>query len=303
MLIRKDQKKLSIIILILLISTIPTSIVLINENIRAEQYPSLVGVRVAIYHGNAGLGAAESYVALSQMFRWMGASVDYIYPAEIKNGGLIFYKMLVLPGGSPENYASELGENGMANIRRFVDLGGVYFGICGAAIFGIDYYLNLYSGNMYNPVPGITAQSQLINMTINRNSQGPNLSTEPEMYSTLYWTSSYFDDYGDDVIPIASYTQNNKSGMIAFEKGLGSVFLSSPHPEFEEGDDRDGTYSFDTYNDPDSEWNLMLKVSKWLVDTSNFKTTLVLCGLVAAIIILGFFGRNLIVKRKIRQEK
>jgi glutamine amidotransferase-like uncharacterized protein len=299
---RKDQKRLALIILIIIVSTIPTSIVLINEKINSEKYPTLFGIRVAIYHGNAVLSAANSYVALAHMFRWMGASVDYIEPTEIQNGGLFWYKMLVMPGGSPDSYALELGENGMASIRSFVNFGGTYFGICGGAIFGVSSYLNLYDGNLYYPVPGMGTGAELINMTINQNSRGPNLSKEPEMYTTLYWGSSYFDDYNDWVIPIAFYPQNNRPGMIAFQKGLGTVFLSSPHPEFEEGDDRDGVSSFDTLNDPDSEWDLMLNVSKWLVDISIFNIVFVLFSLVVITIILVSIGRKSKSKRKIRQD-
>ena len=53
--------------------------------------------------------------------------------------------------------------------------------------------------------------------------------------------------------------------MIIFRYGLGTVFLSNPYPEYEEGNDRDGTMEFDYYNDPDSEWGLLLKISRWLV--------------------------------------
>ncbi|MHA1962930.1 MAG: hypothetical protein ACW99U_22300 [Candidatus Thorarchaeota archaeon] len=57
--------------------------------------------------------------------------------------------------------------------------------------------------------------------------------------------------------------------MIAFQYGRGTVFLSSPHPEYEEGSDRDGTDAFDFFEDPDSEWGLLLKVSQWLIEASN----------------------------------
>ncbi len=289
--------KILFITIIVLISITPNTLILVANKINTERNPTLVGVRVAIYHGDAVYSAADSYVALEHIFKWMGAFVEYISPEQVQNGGLITYKIFVMPDGSPDSYASELGDNGMANIRMFVELGGVYFGICGGAILAIGSYLNLYSGSMYSPVPGLTRTSKLINMTVNRNSSGPDLSNKPDKYSTLYWGSMYFDDYGSEVIPILKYTQNGKPGMIAFQKGLGTVFISSPHPEFEEGSDRDGTSSFDTYNDPDSEWGLLLNVSKWLVDTSNFILSLVwIAG--AAIVILGIIGIKLLKKKR-----
>jgi hypothetical protein len=109
-------------------------------------------------------------------------------------------------------------------------------------------------------------------MYVNQNSTGPDLSTEPESYQTLYWASAYF--YSDDmsnVIPICTYPSNDRPGMIAFSYGEGTAFLSSPHPEYEEGDSRDGTTVYDNMDDPDSEWNLLLKVSRWLVDASSIE--------------------------------
>jgi glutamine amidotransferase-like uncharacterized protein len=282
--------KILIVAIIVFISITPTTAILVTNKIYDERYPSLAGVRVAIYHGNAALGAADSYVALEHMFKWMGAFVDYISPEQVQDGGLITYKILVMPGGSTDSYAYELGDDGMANIKSFVEMGGVYFGVCGGAILAMGSYLNLYTGYVYPaPVPGTTGTSRLINMTVNRNSTGPNLSNEPEQYSTLYWGSMYFDHYGNDVIPIMNYPQNGKPGMIAFRKGLGTVFISRPHPEFEEGSARDGTTSFDSYNDPDSEWGLLLKVSKWLVDTSNFILTLLWIA-ISVIVVLAFIG-------------
>jgi hypothetical protein len=89
--------------------------------------------------------------------------------------------------------------------------------------------------------------------------------------------ASYFEVHDStEVIPILSYADSGLPGVIVFQYGLGTVMLSSPHPEFEEGDTRDGldqssythwpTYQF--LQDPDSEWDLLLKVSSWLISTS-----------------------------------
>jgi hypothetical protein len=56
--------------------------------------------------------------------------------------------------------------------------------------------------------------------------------------------------------------------MIAFNYGNGTVFLSSPHPEYEEGNMKDGTDLWDLYSDPDSEWGLMLRICEWLLEES-----------------------------------
>jgi hypothetical protein len=145
--------------------------------------------------------------------------------------------------------------------------GGSYFGICGGSLFATNAVLGLFNGSYSNPING--TEIFLTEMHVNQNSTGPDLSTEPESYWTMYWGSAFF--YGTDmsnIIPICTYPSNDRPGMIAFTCGEGTVFLSSPHPEYEEGDTRDGTGIHDYLNDPDTEWNLLLKVSRWLVDDS-----------------------------------
>ena len=225
----------------------------------------LSGINVAVF---GGLGALTSSTnALENMFLWMNASVSIVYSFQILNGTLDSYDLLAYPGGSALNYLQMLGTEGLDIIREFVRNGGSYFGICGGSLFATNFALGLFNGSYSNPING--TDIYLTEMNVNRNSTGPDLSTEPESYLTMYWGSAYF--YGDDmsnVIPICTYPSNDRPGMIAFTYGEGTAFLSSPHPEYEEGDSRDGVAQYDSMNDPDTEWNLILKVSRWLVDES-----------------------------------
>ncbi|MFW9935250.1 MAG: hypothetical protein ACFFDU_07080, partial [Candidatus Thorarchaeota archaeon] len=89
--------------------------------------------------------------------------------------------------------------------------------------------------------------------------------------------------------------------MVTFRYGLGVVFLSSPHPEIEEGDSRDETTFQDGLNDPDSEWGLMRVIARWLIDVSGIVPTNPIPGIVisaiaivAAVIVIGV----IVVKRR-----
>ena len=227
------------------------------------------GVRVAIYNGSGVL--PSSAVALLNMFRWMHAEANYVNHTEIQQGVLDEYDFVVFPGGSAYEYSSCLGTIGRNAVLDFITEGGSYFGICGGSLFGTDSYLGLFNGYTSDAVNG--SDAKIIQMVVNTNSTGPDLSTEPLTYDTLYWSSGYFYSsnatYMSTVIPIAFYPQNNEPGMIACKYGNGSVFLSFPHPEYEEGSTRDGTDEFYYFHDPDSEWPLMLKVSLWLVEASQ----------------------------------
>jgi hypothetical protein len=91
----------------------------------------------------------------------------------------------------------------------------------------------------------------------------------PSSLSVLFVTGRYFvPDEGEDMIVIARYAHNNEPSMIATKYGNGCVFLSSPQLEYEENSERDGTDYKDHFDDPDSEWPLMLMVSQWLIESS-----------------------------------
>ena len=85
----------------------------------------------------------------------------------------------------------------------------------------------------------------------------------------MYYASQYFTLLpGVSVHTIATYEYNGRAGMIACEYGNGTVFLSSPHPEYEEDGARDDPTAYDYLDDPDSEWALLFSVSKWLIEAS-----------------------------------
>lgn len=234
-----------------------------SETIRTD----LTGINVAVYNDSSALDTSAT--ALKGMFDWMGGSTAYVDRDDIRNTTVLDnYDLLVFPGGSTYGYYYELGEEGRQKVREFVANGGSYFGICGGAMFGTNSGLGLFDG-IYGSAVGGTG-TYLMELNVNRSSTGPDLSDEPANYTTLYWGSSYFSGPGmADAIPIMTYPSGGQAAMIVCRYQLGTVFLSSPHPEYEEGDPRDGTDAFDDLNDPESEWGLMLKISIWLVEIAG----------------------------------
>ncbi len=240
-------------------------------NVKANPESDLKGYNIAIYNN---LGTDEyllSRIALQNMFLWMKATVENITASEIQNGKLSEFDLFVMPGRSESTSYYELEELGVNNLLRYIREGGAYFGICGGASFAARSDVNIFSGAM-QPVPGESIIAHMVEMRINTQCKAPNLSNMNETFSILFWGSTYFipEDHSQ-INTIAVYSNCNESGMITYRFGLGSVFLSSPHGEFEENSDRDGTDAFDINNDPDSEWELMLKVSQWLVSASKDK--------------------------------
>lgn len=224
----------------------------------------LAGVKVAVYNDRGTTGISQ--FALEAMFRWMGAEVAVITGFDVEKGVLDDYDFFVAPGGCWCDDRCEILDD-FEIVRQFVLNGGSYFGIDGGASYATGYRLSLFNGVLYPDCNG--TGDWLLKMNINRNSTGPDLSDEPESYILFYESSGYFlADNMTGIIPICTYADSGYAGMIVFKYGNGTVFLSSPHPEYEEGSMRDGTNFWDHSPDPDSEWGLMLKISKWLLEES-----------------------------------
>lgn len=236
----------------------------------------LTGVSVAIYGGGSSEGHNESRKALVEMFEWMNASsVEVIAGEDVRNGALDNVDIFVVPGTSPYTLIPDLQTEGVQIFEEFIRNGGSFFGIISGDYFEWDVYFHfndffLYSGEMDCPSYGYGQMT--VNISVNTDSEGPDLSSQPENLTTTYWDSGYFLDYEEDATIIANYTGTDLPVMIAYEKWNGSVFLSTLHPEFEENDNRDNSTFVDSLDDHDSEWDLMLSVSKWLIEASIVPT-------------------------------
>jgi glutamine amidotransferase-like uncharacterized protein len=223
------------------------------------------GIQVAIYT-DRGV-QTTSRVALQSMFEWMHCEVSIIEDIDINNGVLDDVDILVMPGGCwCSDRCLVLGEE-MTIIREFIENGGAYFGIDGGASYATSYRLDIFHGILYPDTYG--AEDFLQEVTVNTNQNAIDLSEETEPYEILYEASGYFgSDNMTGIITVATYANTSLPCMIAFDFGDGRVFLSSPHPEYEEGSGRDGTDVYDSMQDPDSEWHFMLRICKWLVNES-----------------------------------
>ncbi len=233
------------------------------------QTQDLQGVRVAVWNSTM----PSSTIAVQAMFEWMNAEVINVLGQDVRDGVLDDVDIFAVPGGSEGYTSTSLGEEGREALRQFVRAGGSYFGICGGSTVPLLATVHLYEGTITTG-PVVEPSIALRSMTINQDSTGPNLSEEPATYELLFYNSWVINAYNvPGLVIIANYTGTTQPGMIAYTYGSGNVFLSSPHPEFEEGDPRDGTTEYDEYNDPDSEWDLLLKIARWQVDSSPDDTT------------------------------
>jgi glutamine amidotransferase-like uncharacterized protein len=270
-----------LICLLLMIMTPPPMLHSEGSSAIAQTSFDFSEARVAVYHVQRIDNF--SFTACVNLFNWMNATIDLLTGAEIQQGALHAFDLLVLPAFGPSSYERELTPLGKERIRQFLATGGSLFSVCRGTEFAV-IQLGIIDASLHYIGPaGVqchdthNGELAVTEMRVNHASTGPDLSQEPDSYMVFTTGAQYFEVHDDtEVIPILSYADTGLAGVIAFRYGQGTVLLSSPHPEFEEGSDRDGMSSDDvahwpTYQnllDPDSEWDLLFKVACWLVASS-----------------------------------
>jgi len=88
----------------------------------------------------------ESYlwgIWLYKALNRAGIEVEPILAENLNEKFLEKYKVLFVPGGWASNKLQVLGKNGKKLIRKFVENGEIYFGICGGAGLAISEGLRL----------------------------------------------------------------------------------------------------------------------------------------------------------------
>ena len=240
----------------------------------------LSDITVGIYEGyinNIDPRVNESRQALYNMFTWMNASVFIFNATDLLNGCLWACELLAIPEGLGPYLEHRLTDNGLAMIRDWVRQGGSYMGVRGSAAMAMngsyfegittEFQLGLLNGTSYE-VEDLDNE-QMTNVSINHDCEGPDLSDMPVNMSVLFVTGRYFvPDEGQEIFYVANYTHSNQPAMLAANYGEGNLFISSPQFEYEENGDRDGTDYKDAFDDPDSEWPMILHIARWLVDSS-----------------------------------
>jgi glutamine amidotransferase-like uncharacterized protein len=230
----------------------------------------------------------------------MNATVEHLNGTAIQQGALRYFDLLVLPAFAPSAYQRELTPLGKDRIRQFLATGGSLFSVCHGTVFVVTS-LGITDATLHYVGPsGVqchdhhTGELGITEMHVNLASTGPDLSEEPASYMVFTSGASYFEFHDTtEIISILSYADTELPGVVAFRYGQGTVLLSSPHIEFEEGDDRDGLSqdhvahwpTYQNLQDPDSEWDLMYKVSCWLIHTSPGMAIELYTGFLALIVV------------------
>lgn len=220
----------------------------------------------------------ESVQAAEKMFQWMNCTVKLVNADEINSNQLGSFRILCVPGGDMYQYAQDISSQGKENIRNFIHSGGGYIGICGGAYFTSERVfwrgsqlpmtpLSIFQGTATGPINEIVPYPDYGMCTVNTvDSEHPITHSELESTSMLYyWGPALIPNEDANITILGRYAKGNQPAMLAFDYGLGRVFLVGTHPEIEEDSQRDGVTFADQFDDQDSEWDLMRKAVLWVL--------------------------------------
>ncbi|RKY73778.1 hypothetical protein DRQ00_12205 [candidate division KSB1 bacterium] len=247
---------------------------LLITNCQSPQAPDK-SAEVALYSDK---GADEDCIrATTNMFEWIGCTVLLIKAEYINNQSLDNFNILCIPGGDMYQYARDIYSGGKGKIKNVIRNGGGYIGICGGAYFASEKVvwqenqlpmtpLGLFQGTAKGPINEIVPYPEygMCKLSI-VDSSHPITQSEPDSaWMLYYWGPELIPNKDTSVAILGRYDKGNKDpAIIAFEYGLGRVFIIGTHPEFEEDSDRDGVDFADEFDDRGSDWELMKKAALW----------------------------------------
>lgn len=207
-------------------------------------------VRVALFDdfGSFGKGVPRCTELLGQE---KDIAVTLVKPALIREGGLKDFDVVIFTGGSGGKQAGTLGLVGREQVRRFVEDGGGYIGICAGnylACDGFSWGLKILDAQTKSSKWARGAGDVKIEFT----PKGREILGMSEgLQDIRYVNGPVFDLAGNDAIddfePLAYFrselakngspkgVQINSPAMVIGTYGKGRVLCSSPHPEQQAG--------------------------------------------------------------------
>lgn len=203
-------------------------------------------IRVAVYQDNGAAGRGVPCVCTELGKCEEQFSVTKVSAKQIREGVLDNFDVVVFTGGAASTQAKTLGEQGRANVKKFVEKGGGYMGICAGAYLacdGFDWAVGVIGAKTVSPKwqrgEGIveielTPEGQKLLGQTNKTfsvkyENGPiikhNSATLPEFKTLAVFRTEKAENGSPKGIMV------NSPAIAVSTCGKGRVILISPHPE------------------------------------------------------------------------
>lgn len=204
---------------------------------------------IAVYAdvGTSEVGVASLKIAVK---RHLGCEALCIKAQDILAGRLAEYAVLIVPGGADLPYCEQLNGAGNRAIRRFVENGGLYVGICAGAYYGCreiaftgaEYQvfgareLGFFSGLAKGSLPQLTG-GRYYDETVQSKAIVPLTFTDGETADFYYHGGCCFEPASGQnsenfYEPLAFYP-NGSLAVVGGKIGQGNYLLSGVHFELQ----------------------------------------------------------------------
>lgn len=208
----------------------------------------LKNIHVGLYIDN-GAGGIDD---VKSMLNQLGCFYSTINKDTILTSDLNNYDIILFPGGDMWVYKSHLSASGINKIKEYVQLGGGYIGICAGSYFAADkivwrgwaneprqYHtisgLGFFSGIADGPIDDFAPTYQVNNCIVNINRNHPITNDIPQQLGYPYsFGPKFIVEDSSNVFVLGRSTSGNNSVVLVVQNGLGRVFLTGLHPEFDD---------------------------------------------------------------------
>lgn len=214
----------------------------------AKTHPAKINVRVALYDDSGSAGKGIPSVS-EQLGRCPDIEVTKL-DAEGIRAGLTGYDVVIFTGGSGSKQANTIGLLGREQVRRFVEIGGGYIGICAGAYLACEgYSWGVKVLDAKTPSP--KWERGAATLEIEATPDGQKTLGLPAKSAVIYHNGPVLTPANNPTIPdyeplVFFRTETAKNGtpvglqintpaMARGAYGNGRVIACSPHPEQTEG--------------------------------------------------------------------
>lgn len=247
------MRRFNILTHILLITCIIIGLASCDDDLRNQYDSSLITfdtISIALYIDDAVWPDCKLYT--ENKLKETGFPYTIINTDTVLKGNLIYYSVLIMPGGKPDLYEKNLGQEGLNIINNYVSRGGGYIGICGGAylaaqtniwrgwageprtFFSYSGMLNIFEGTADGPIEDFAPTYKDFHCGIQIiNKEHPIANDLPDTIYYLYDHGPMLIKKEDDpnTIDLGKSLKGDKVLIITTQYKSGRIFLTSGHPE------------------------------------------------------------------------
>ncbi|WP_043589489.1 BPL-N domain-containing protein [Geminisphaera colitermitum] len=210
-------------------------------------------LRIAVFLRSDNSTSVLNYQAFVQRVADLpGATITALAPRDFARMDLSVFDVIVFPGGSPASQGRSIGEAGREAIRRYVENGGGYLGICAGAFLatsGYPWSLGLLNARTVEPNNWIRGRGE-VDVQFSDDGRALLGDYSPAM-PMVYVNGPILEPMGRHDLPpytVAAWYRSeiadnntprnvmvNSPAFVHSTYGRGRVFAISPHPEVTPG--------------------------------------------------------------------